>query len=548
MSQELMKKRLARLQVIHQWASKRFEAVSQTLLSLDASNHKFVQDTLRELAEVSNAPGTVPSAIPDTASLQSAYDSFARMDKIDMDVLRMSNILLDRQYEQLMLRNMSSTYILGITNAQESLRDAVTNHLTISKNEYQQMYDEVINGFMSAVPAAYEFAIQVDQFNAFIAALMVRLLGAVGPAQRLQLESRIEAQKDIIMGAKRVRNDLLARACIDAVPQPLREGEIPKSGADAHGASGASTNAETRGTTGAIIITVDYGTPIVYNFDHLLDPNFEPITRPNSGLSKGLLRRFDTMQTVSGERAKGDPKTRAFTPHLCCDRRQGCDIEVINPDAREFNVYERLTATHWRQLGAGPLPREQLQCVLRGVSTRAQEYNRLQSDIIMAHALHPRAESIMSSYGKGPAQATDVIQSAVVNRMQSWFDGMITTIALTDVHSYRAMAVDEAAFKQIITDALSVSSNNAESLITHLARVDEIASVFAREMRKNVQGDVTSRTFSEYSGNALRAQLTAAFVAAAKKSAMTLDRNEYWAKFGESVKLHWIDHEQIFII
>jgi hypothetical protein len=430
-------------------------------------------------------------------------------------------------------------------------------YLEISVVDDEKIFEIVCNEIKIADNSDNVIAFIIKNENV-INKFTIKLIGAiikiVNGERKRRLELIIEKQKDILLGSSRK----------DLSKWPGVQGKISRYGlipitismniSELFGTLKLEYEKElsndenfTRAAKeiGIIILNIATPNPIEFSLRGLIDIDFinahDLKTNPASGLTKKILERFNTAKLL--------PKGSNSAPMV----KYPAKIK-----SNKWYIFETLNGILYRQLGRNGraiITSEDISGLLVGLSTRAQVYNLIQSNDIVAKCFDPKNQLVLSSYkdDKKVVHSSEPIKASIINQLSTWFDKQITEHVPKSAQQVKSMAINSAIITEVLLDTLTHSTGiygkgSSEYLVTYIAKFDSIIHKFIRELERR-WGDekISNMLFKERTGNDLHKYLMNMYTHIVKLSADEMDKSNVWTEYDISLKEYFLEQKQVVV-
>lgn len=356
-----------------------------------------------------------------------------------------------------------------------------------------------------------------SNINGFTTKLLAYAIKAFKGPQRAAMIELVEKQKDIVLNAAKFTVD--AKSGVEALTArtliPLDQCKPVQDWAALAGAGPS-----------VVVINMSVGTPVQFNLRGLIDLEYITEnglkTSPFSGVTKKILERFNTAETLNGA-----PST---TPPV--QVYKGAD-ESLPP-----RIFQLLTAEFAREMTGTYAP---------GVSGRPHAYNKIQETTIIANMMDPRAPTIAAEYEVAKATKFDsgVVRAAITERLVSNFKTVAAGAKTLD--DLRDAAVDQDYISTTLIDILVMSTGlrgrkSPEHIITYLSKFDGIIRAFTKEVEKRWgTSGISRRIFVEYTADKLITHAAGVYTTILDAAMLELDKTGSWSEYDMSVKEYFLD-------
>jgi hypothetical protein len=290
---------------------------------------------------------------------------------------------------------------------------------------------------------------------------------------------------------------------------------------------------------GVVLLSHCSGTPVVYNIDGLVDPEYIQTagiqTDSITGLNKKVLQRFNTITVLDTRgtplpvRVYGDPLT-----------------------ALGWYVVETIDSISYRLLKRDNkilIPYLHIRGLIEGLSLRAHYYNDIMYSKIIETCHDSKSAGIIEEYKnlKESTISIEPIKTAIVDKLVEWFTKSTLRAPVTNPSQFESLAKSLDVVNDTLLAALSRNTKEGpmvsdEYTITHLLKYEAIVKEFTKELNKKIgRSGITSRTFAEYVEPALGKHIIRVYTDIIRACVDELDTKLMWSNYDISVKEHFID-------
>ncbi len=582
-TRDLLSVRLRAINLMVVKAAEYIEVIKLAIIGGDPGRYKALEHSLSMLRE---HPMIIMAALEQPApSLHAWLDIYQHIAVIDGHACSIVSALRNESYAAHANYNMSTTYTTGTYRLRNAALSAYEEYLDASITDDDTILADIFaNSIVGPVSNGVEpvsiirsnkaedtsdsrvsdmFAFVVEHKNV-VNKFMIRLIAHVIPLvtgeRRRVIELIVESQKDHILGSSRFDlheyvgvQGLLVRYNMRPCGRSAPMHEVFKSlgveyDNESHGSGGVAFDMERLCkalNVGILMINKATSSPVEFDMSGLIDVDYivsnDMKTNPVSGLTKKVIDRFSTAVLLP----KGAP----------------ADIVKrysIVPEPSHWVVLESIDGATWRVMGLNGvkrIPANMMTGLLRGVTTRPQQYNNIQSEKILAHSHNPRASMILNDYEdmKTSPSSSEPMRITVLDRLCNDFEAKLKGGTLLTPAAVKAAAVDKNVCGEVIMDVLTAAAGvagktSAEYLITYISRFDGIIYDFTKKLERQWDRVVlTDRIFKENTLSELKRVLMDLFRTTTQAAIDELEQAGTWTGYDVSLKEFYIDREDVLV-
>jgi hypothetical protein len=412
--------------------------------------------------------------------------------------------------------------------------------------------------------------------NKFMIELIKEMIQHSSEGTKTALLDLVEVQKDILLGAGRLKMNYKPPQCMITRCGLVPKGEstdladlITSLGAKYDADLDISDNIETAISTlkcGFVFINKISRSPMEFNISGLISPEYIAKNGlqfgPQSGLTKKVLQRLATIR----ELPRGERDTFADLAKTFGEISPGVvsiSIEVklsdrkveVSPDT--VYVIETLGGNVFRLISdttnnvASP---RAIYGIIGGVKTRPVKYNGLHEGEILARCYDPLSTMLLNQYEQETKsiQVDDPIKGRLLNDFVEYFESRISESTPESEAEYKnIIAQDDDIITSMLLSRLIAginiqSKSMSEYMITYMVKFDEIIREYLREFASGLAKiSIPDILFREKSKAEIKKYLVDLYKDIANNAITTLDKRKRWVEYDISLKEFFMEHKYI---
>jgi hypothetical protein len=534
---EYLKKRLPHLKKIVTKSEQYVDVVREIIMGINPVDYREINQELSILRDALS--GMSKLEFPDTfiPLCTVIMDLYTKLGVVENGISVMIRMLENETYMNLAIYNMSSSYIANIRHIKGDVIGEYEKYRDVSNLTDSSIFD-IIFAIPHTMDDIFDFAVKnefvVNKF--MIQVIKIAIKEITGPRRR-RLEQMVEHQKDIIFNNTRI---LLSKYTgmqsvvyrYNLVPQQSKTQEelINSLGGKYNPELSTAENWKLFSQTShdCFVINNSSRSPIEFRMDGLVNEEYvikhDMKTSPMSGLTNKILDRFNTiMRLPNGP----PPEPLAIYKGF----KVGCYI------------FESINGNLWRQLsyhGNLVVDPALLTGLFLGLTTRPDNYNLTQSDEIVKKCFDQKSKFILDEYA---TRVKNLPSSEIIkNKLYQSLRSRINLSTVTNFIELKKSVLDRDMILASLQEALphtrgKLSKGASEFLITYMLKLDDICSVFIKELDRRWDLEkIPSRTFKENAASDLETILDAVFKTVTTASIDTLDYDNVWTLYDFTLK------------
>lgn len=554
---KLLRARMEHTKSFAEGSRKYLEIVKDIVRSMNPEEYKHAVDGIATLISLADEISEWTLTGSGKEILQRVADLYEKFIIIDDAITILISVLENPAYAKMALYNMSATYIMNVSREKNHSISEYEAYVEESVATDEKIFELVFEaaGVTTSPEDAFSWIIEHSSvINKFTIKLIGNVIRVISGERRRQLELIIENQKDILLGATRIDMAVWKGAQAMLVRyglRPITSSETPARLFEQLGAKydtkiSLDENFKTLARNGPGIIYINKSSPSPVEFDlrGLIDVNYitanDLKTNQQSGVTEKIINRFSTAKLLP--RVTGPSAIVKYPPK---SGNRWYVIESINGE-----LIRLLGRGEDKALGANVI------CgLIQGVSSRAHNYNSIQTEEILSKCFDPKAKMILQLYEdeKTSLPSADPIKNSIVTELSEWASKSLKNHMPENGEAFKRMAVNQQIISEVLLDVLTHSIGihglgSSEYMITYISKFDSIIRAFIKELeRKWLEENINDRMFSELSPDNLRGNLLGIFTTVIKASIDELDRNKLWTEYDISIKEYFLERKQAIV-
>lgn len=557
----LLKSRIDIVSQILTITSKYFDMIKESLIGMNPRQYEHYTKSVAQATESTKAISEIDigtSGIDGLLSLGvSLYDLLGNISDA-MGVVR--DVVENEKYLQMTLTNMSATFLAGVQHDRRQI-------LLLLDKYHEHGHDndlDIIGAILEKIgvkdniaPIILFLTERHGSVNKFIIELLRESLNYVNGVNKQRLQTLVEKEKDILLGATRIHTNYPG-------PQsPLvRYGLCPRTASmpiwellELIGAKWINrtdiienlTRVSKEIKAGLIIIDKSARSPIEFDIRGLVSIEYitqnDLKTTPQSGLSKKVLERYNTVKELV--RGKTLMKS-AVTTIIPSGSTRVYIIETLNG-----NLYRIMSNTLDLHVNI-----DSIQGLIDGLSTRPMEYNRLHEAEIIDRCFDPKSHVILTAYSEDrrAAPSSTVIKEHIIYDFTQSFEDKLGNEIPQDPSAFREVIIgDTDEINEILLDRLIHTmglhgKGSTEYTLTYLTKFDTIIRQFVKELDNQIKKHaIDPIIFKERSGDDLKRYLMDVHKDIITGVVNELDRSKQWTEYDTSIKEFFLERKYAIV-
>lgn len=467
------------------------------------------------------------------------------------------SLIQNQNYIKLMLYNMSATYTTSFYHERNTLINNYEKYISVSVDEDNIIFKKVFESLKikdspdQMLPFILDNEATVNKFTINLISEVIKYLKG---EKRRRIELIVENQKDILLNATRIKlskysgvQSPLVRYGLTPVTKSLSLEKL-FGGMEYDYKSDISTgdnfsNFVQEKKCGLIVINADSTSPIEFNVKGLIDSVYvnanDLKTNLQSGLTKKILDRFNTTNVL--ERGKLKPKP----------------IEIYGKGPIWF-VIQTINGVLYRCLGHGDetkIPSDKICGLITGLSTRAHQYNKIQSNDIINKCFDSSAGIILQDYESLKQSPPDpsVIKQSIIHELEKKFKESLEENPISTVTDFKTRLIDVPLITEILLDKLThtigvAGKGSTEYLVTYIARFEGTINRFIKELEnKYVVMKLKASIFKELTNDALTSHIMSVYKSIITATIDELDKSRVWTDYDISLKEFFLERKEVIV-
>lgn len=489
--------------------------------------------------------------------LQYTMDLYEKYVLLDKSVAIIMSVLQNQSYARLSLYKMSAAHGM---NVQQDKNRTITYYEKYS-GMLMSSDEKIFNAVFAAMDVAnnpdvaFGWIIAHDKIiNKFTIKLIDVVIKLISGEKRRRLELIIESQKDMLLGTTRLNMNNWKGSQAMLVRYGLRpmSSSVPPSrlfeelGAKYDQKSSLDENFKALAAVGPGVIYINKATrnPIEFDLRGLIDIDYitkhDLKTNQQSGLTKKIIEKFATTKLLS--RGDGPAPIVQYPPK----------------SDNKWYIIESIDGNTVRLLGKNDshiITSDMVSGLIRGLSTRAHQYNSIQAEDILSKCFDPHAQMFLQEYEneKHVLPSSEPIKAAIMAELTDKFAERLKRSQPRTADEYKRLAVDPQSTNEIIIRALTRSlnlygKNSVEYTISYIYKFDVIVRTFLKDLILNwLDTNIPERVFKEFEQENLHNYLMEMYINTTKKSMDAMDRNNLWTDYDVSLKEYFLRKKQTVV-
>lgn len=465
------------------------------------------------------------------ANMLSISNLYTLLAEIDTAIEYIIKIVSNETYIQIAVNNLSSSRAIDVYHIKSDIISAYTSYKDCAVDD-DKLFDQIWQTLPQS--SIYDFIINnANIINKFtIAAIGYLLTKSI--EYRRALELLIEKQKDTILGVMRITSFNLSRYNLRPITSLMSIQSLFKSlGFNYRDSISIDENITLNNIIALYNITKS---PIDYDMRGSIDLNYVTQHGLQSTLLTGLNKKIIERYSAGGRIA---------------DNIERPIEKIIQGDitSQKWYVLETIDGNLWRALGlfngtlVAQIDMNNIIGLIRGMTTRPYQYNKLCAETIISRCLDPQAENILRDYQNEPRRiSSDAINTAIVNHALDIFARKVN--AIKSISDFRDIIYDESLIESCLLTALSNTGTSFENIITQIYSINESLYKFKNILEKYIV-NINDRIFSEDSRSEINRILTNVYKIGLEKTVSELSQGNEWATYDTTVKEYFIRNKYI---
>lgn len=488
--------------------------------------------------------------------ISAIYDELLKLEKIFVTLV---SLLENPNYIKYALYEMSATYTMNIHHNRNHTIGLYDDYISETVNSDVEIFNIV---FSKLVENNIDIIAWIMKNDNVVNKFTIKLIGFViksstGSTQR-NLILLIEKQKNMILDSKRlIMNEfkgvqaLLVKYGLCPLTKSISAQKLfeymkckynDKKPLDKNLQYLADTL-----LNGVIFINTASKSPVEFNIRGLIDikhvEKYDLRTNQWNGLNKKIVDRFATAKLL----------------------QRGTDPEPIvkylpssKPHIDKWYVIETINGIELRLLGKydiAPISTDLIQGLVHGISTRAHQYNSIQSESILNKCFDPHAQMFLQAYEveKHSLPSAEPIKNAIIRELTEWVDTSLKKHKVKNIAEFKSLIINQQIITETLLDILTHNigihgKGSAEYMITYISKFDSIIRGFIRELETKIMGEqMFDRIFKELKEDDIHRYLVSRATDIISAAVNELDRNNSWTEYDVSLKEYFLEKKQAIV-
>ncbi len=480
---------------------------------------------------------------------------FTALESLHRSLVKTAHIATDPQYSKYMMGVISSSAFTEMKQSRESLLDFTHDHSKKVHVEIADAIKTVIAMLDQSQLLTEEYFIEHsgDKMNEFTMAMLKHLMGHKQTASSARLRLLVNKQKNAILRATRIPNYTTNITRFELVPSESRL--LEDTVRHVSSSTSISTLASLSRTMNVVVINRAIGTPLEFNIKPLVDEQYvrsnDLFIKPSQGLSKKVLAKYTTIKLLGDEVKSKDSILSMFVA--------GSQVEFPNVDQLHVDkgvVLDTIDGRNYRVLSDS---NDVLRAVVSGTPTTPQQYNEIQSQIILQNCFKKDLSLVLEKYKTRPEQrhSSEFTMKAVKTHLHKWMQDHLSETEYTNVNQLKGMHIDDEIIVDVLVNTLLVQSpkhgSAIEQTLTYMQKISTIARQFVMQFGDKWNKEpisprifINSDNTNNYK-NTLHDAILTSFDDVVSKVVIDLDKLGIWLEYDDSLKLFVIREQQIII-
>lgn len=545
---DMLKTRMREINTVVKFASTYLQTIEALLTGMNPAEYSACKNAIavviRDITEI---------PLISDVELETLMKVYQRLSSMEEQIDLIFKTINNPTYMKMAMYNMSTTYTINIRMEKARADDAYEKYKNISSVDNEKIFNIVFSDLSSN--DAFSFISRHSEVvNSFTITLLGRLIKIVTGEQRRVLESIVEKQKDMLFGSTRITGDAqrLSRFGLNPVTKSMSLSDLLVI-LDKPAKKDPKLEMLTDETTGVILINHASLSPIEFDIRGLIDPLYitehNLKTPPDSGLNNKILERYNTAHLL--KRADADKYKNPLIVKIG-------DTDPKKPKKTKWYVVETINGELYRLLGKKePLLASEVSGLLNGVSTRAHDYNKIQSDEILRKCFDPKSQMLTESYiaEKIVVASSEPVKNIVLTELVRLFKEEITSAVMekrSNLSNILRLAINKETVEKVLLALLPHKTGihgkgTTEYLITYVCKMDTLIYKFYREIERKYTDLVSPRVISEKAPDELLAYIMDGYTRLIQKAMDELDTDNMWTEYDLSLKGYIMEQKQIVL-
>jgi hypothetical protein len=522
--------------------------ISQYVIGFNPREYEIVNNCVSSIK--SNHEGLLGLEFDSANVLGSSAKIYDLYGKIHYCLSEIHSAFTNEYYYKLSSQNKSSTFNTESIRERNKFLIHYENYTDQDKDAY------MLNWVIDNLPdrdTVFSFVVDNQkQINKLVIKLAGYLVAQLVGTQKKEIETIINTQKDLALGAERI--DVKGLKGIHSLL--VRYNLTPLSGAihlsrifsemdlkyNPNNSLEENMKLITTKGPGVIFINISNKSPLIFDIRGLIDERYieqmELKTDIMAGLTKRVLLRFNTTY---------------FLPQNTTE--QG-DTVIFPGSWDEYYVLVTNNGKNWRYFGINGdklIPRAALKGILDKPTGRPHYYNNIQEEIIIGDCFEPNSVLMLTEYANSLEAKSSgaAVESKIIEELMKSYTTRAANKTVNDITTLRELSynlddISKILFNILLPKSVTTGKGVVEGLITYIGKIEAISWALSKEIIRQWDTiEIPKRLFLENSGNELNRVILKTLEFIFTKAMKELEDSRTWTDYDTTLKEFYILRKQL---